>query len=411
MLGVKNKKRLHFAEFITIHKFNMQPEKSKIKPYFNTLQTDLEDHRDPRGKLHNLAFILCGVVIAVLHGRKSPTSIQRFMSNRHSELIEWTGFQSKSAISITQLGRVVRELDWSTYNCINAQYFGVEITEKEESEWIAVDGKELKGSIKVKSSDGKKEKRGEVIVNAVRHGDKRSVGSIYYHGKKESEKTYARKLLEEKDLGVEKLTMDALHCDPATTSFVENNGGVYLIQVKGNQKVLLNQVKTSIEKTPCLYDETTLDKAHGRIEQRRNQIYSIAHLEFADRWTSSSIKTLVVTNRFVIDVKTEKEYTEVSYRISNQPVRKEEFEIMDDLAKAVRGHWSVEADNYVRDVTLKEDAIKTTKGNNCRTWASFRTVGLNIIRRFMPKNIPAKIESWVDNTKNFLLYLKKIGFF
>lgn len=398
-------------ELITIHKFNMQPEKSKIKPYFETLQTDLKDHRDPRGKLHNLAFVLCGVVIAILHGRKSPSSIQRFLSNRHLELVEWTGFPSKSPISNAQLGRIVRDLDWVSYNSINIQFFGIKITEETDSDWVAVDGKELKGSILVKSSDGKKEKRGEVLVNAVSHGSKCSLGSVYYNGKKESEKIYARNLLENRDLAGEKVTMDALHCDPKTTSLMENHGGVYLIQVKGNQKTLLNQVKTSILNTPCLYDRTTLDKAHGRIEQRRNQIYSIAHLEFADRWIDSCIKTLVVTNRFVIDVKTEKEYREVSYRISNQPVWKEEFEIMDDLAKAVRGHWAVEADNYVRDVTLKEDSIKTTKGNTCRTWASFRTVGLNIIRRFIPDNIPAKIESWVDNSQYFLLDLKKIGFF
>ncbi|MFK7983295.1 MAG: transposase family protein [Saprospiraceae bacterium] len=119
----------------------MQPEKSKIKPYFDTLQADLEDHRDPRGKIHNLAFVLCGIVIAILHGRKSPSSIQRFIFNRHLELVEWTDFQADSPISITQLGRVVRGLDWTTYNHINAQYFGVKVTENNDSEWIAVDGK------------------------------------------------------------------------------------------------------------------------------------------------------------------------------------------------------------------------------------------------------------------------------
>ena len=32
-----------------------KPENSKIKPYFDTLQADLADHRDPRGKRHNLS--------------------------------------------------------------------------------------------------------------------------------------------------------------------------------------------------------------------------------------------------------------------------------------------------------------------------------------------------------------------
>lgn len=375
------------------------------------MQENIKDHRDPRGKVHNLAFVLCGIVVAILHGRKTPSSIQRFMSNRHEDMKEWTCFAAERPISNPQLGRVVRGVDWEAYNSVNNQYHGIEILYNEESDWIAIDGKELKGSILTKSTDGKKEKRGEVLVNAICHRSKISLSSTYYSGNKESEKIYVRTLLKDKDLAGFQVTLDALHCDPLTTSLIENNGGLYLVQIKGNQKILLNQVKKSILNKECLYDEKTLDKAHGRIEERRSQIYSIEDLQFADRWQTSCIKTLVVTNRYVIDVKTEKEYTEISYRISNQPVRKGDFETMDDLAKAVRGHWSVESDNYVRDVTLKEDNIKNTKGQTSRQWASFRTAALNIIRRFAPHNIPAKVEAWVDNPKLFCSDLKKIGFF
>ena len=49
----------------------MQPKKSKIKPYFENLQKDPKDVRDMRGRVHNLAFVLTGVLIAILHGRKT----------------------------------------------------------------------------------------------------------------------------------------------------------------------------------------------------------------------------------------------------------------------------------------------------------------------------------------------------
>ena len=113
-------------------------------------------------------------------------------------------------------------------------------------------------------------------------------------------------------------------------------------------------------------------------------------------WTQKIVDGIAATGKPVFGVSIE---------------QKGDFETMDDLAKAVRGHWSVESDNYVRDVTFKEDKIKNTKGQTSRQWASFRTAALNIIRRFAPHNIPAKVESWVDNPKLFRSDLKKIGFF
>ena len=34
-----------------------------------------------------------------------------------------------------------------------------------------------------------------------------------------------------------------------------------------------------------------------------------------------------------------------------------------ELAQAVRGHWAVESNNWIRDVSFREDGIKTKAGN------------------------------------------------
>ena len=33
----------------------------------------------------------------------------------------------------------------------------------------------------------------------------------------------------------------------------------------------------------------------------------------------------------------------------------------EELADAIRGHWSVETSNHLRDVTFKEDALRSKK--------------------------------------------------
>ena len=213
----------------------MQLEKRKVKSYFKNLSAKLPDTRDNRGKKHNLAYVMTGVLIAILHGRKKISSIQRFLKNRHADISKWTKYKAEKAVSDTQLRRIVREVDWQIYNSINQAYFGKEITEVTDDEWVAIDGKELKGSIAVNANDGKKAKRGEVVINAVRQKDSQVLAQTYYRGDKESEKVYVRELLVQSNLASKSVTMDALHCDPKTTRLVNKSGGRYLIQVKENQ--------------------------------------------------------------------------------------------------------------------------------------------------------------------------------
>ena len=282
----------------------MQLEKRKVKSYFKNLSEKLPDTRDNRGKRHNLAYVMTGVLIAILHGRKKISSIQRFLKNRQTDISKWTKYKPKKAVSDSQLRRIIRGVDWQTYNSVNQIYFGKEITEITEDEWVAIDGKELKGSIAVNAKDGKKAKRGEAVINAVKQNDSRVLAQTYYRGDKESEKIYVRELLVQSNLASKSVTMDALHCDPATTGIVNKSGGRYLVQVKENQDKLMEILKLAEKCLPCEYKDSQADKGHGRIELRKNYIYAIKGLTFADRWKDSDISSLVVTRRKVIAIKT-----------------------------------------------------------------------------------------------------------
>jgi len=212
----------------------MQPEIS-YKNYFTCLSKALTDPRDNRGKRHNLAFVCCCVLIAIMNGRLYPTAIQRYIKNRHSDLCIQLAHTSKKPISLSQLLRVLRLIDWEEWNNMNMVYFNqvVQIEASPEQEpqaeeqWWTADGKELRGSIK--SGDT----RGLNVVRVIGQEDKVVLVQKYYDGSKESEKIEVRQMVSQEAKG-KKVSFDALHCEPETLGIVASNEGKYIVQTKGN---------------------------------------------------------------------------------------------------------------------------------------------------------------------------------
>ena len=82
------------------------------------------------------------------------------------------------------------------------------------------------------------------------------------------------------------------------------------------------------------------------------------------------------------------------------------------LSKAIRGRWSIETDNYIRDVTLGEDDIKTQKGNRTRAEATLRTTALEWLKCENPKNFNALLDNFADSElflTNFLIKYRLIS--
>ena len=92
--------------------------------------------------------------------------------------------------------------------------------------WFAADGKELRGSIK------KGSKRGQAIVQVVRHTDREVVGQGFYDGQKESEVPAVKELLEQTKTKTQKVSLDALHLKPDTLKLINMAGGKFLVGLK-----------------------------------------------------------------------------------------------------------------------------------------------------------------------------------
>lgn len=315
------------------------------------------DLRDNRGKRHDLALVLLGVVIGLLRGRDGNlSSIHRSIVNTHERLCKSINISITKPISRAQLPRVLSKVSLSKLEELLFSYFTIELNE-DEKQWFSGDGKELRGSIE------KGAKRGEVLVQLVRHEDRAILGQSRYNGKKESEKLCLRELITQQNAQKQKLTADALHLDPAMTSLIEQAQGIYIIGLKDNQKELLGDMVWHIKNYKALSTYHTIDKGHGRLEQRYYSYFDVSRERFDKRWKQSGLRSLFKVVRQRTNLKNNHFSEETAYFMSNANLSIAINTKADSIEyfEAIRNHWAVEVNNHIRDVSLAEDDLRTKK--------------------------------------------------
>jgi predicted transposase YbfD/YdcC len=350
----------------------------------------LTDKRDNRGKRHVLAFVVGGVILAIMSGRSSDSSIHRFIQNRLKWLRRVLGYREAKAVSRAQLPRILDDVDWTALNEIVEEHCGGRI-EVRGKEWYALDGKTLRGVA------GQQER--------VSHHGRRTVAQQPMHGSKESEITAARAMLAATGLEKNKNTLDALHFNPQTTAQINQAGGWFVIQLKDNQPLLLAQLSQEAAEATPLGFLKTVDQTHGRLEIRPATFFNISHLDVDTRWAESGLATLIVMARRTTELATQKCSAEVSFYCANVAVDPADIATQQELFQAIRGHWGVEADNYIRDVTFQEDKVRTKRGNQAQVLASLRTVVIQLFREAGFVNFKATLETFADYPDQFEAFL------
>lgn len=335
----------------------MHPCQNDSRSFFQKLQSAKGlDLRDNRGKRHDLAIVLVGVTLAVLANRDGClSSVHRHLVNHYPKLAEVLRIEKKSPVSRSQLPIILQRVSVEVFDSLIFVHFGVHLSD-EQRKWFAIDGKELRGSIESGA------RRGEAIVQAVTQKDRQVAAQDYYCGKKESEVPVVRKLLRDNGLSGQKISLDALHCKPKTLEIITQATGKYVVGLKSNQKHLLGQIERVVAEQVMLWKISEIEKGHGRIEQRSYEFYDILELETAERWKDCQLRTVVKVERWRKEVKTEKVSQETSYYLTNEVGNYEE------MAGAIRRHWQVETNNHIRDVTLREDALRSKKRNYKKQW-------------------------------------------
>ena len=360
------------------------------------------DHRDNRGKRHALAFVVVGVVCAILSGRSKVSSLFRYIRNRIEWLREVTHAPEAGVVSRAHLPRVLARLDWLALNTLIDQHFGVQVEVSATDGWVAIDGKVLRGTL----ASGDK----QAVVFAVCHGSRTLLAHAPMQGSKASEIPVVRVLLRHSQLEAHKVTLDAHHCNPTTTAQMHQAGGQYVIQVKENQPLLLKQCQDLAATVVPWGRYEECEKGHGRLTLREGQCFDMRAVNLAPRWSDSGLHTLVVMQRETVRLATQKMTSETAYYISNQALGRDPQAQAMELTGAIREHWHVESDNWMRDVTLEEDHIKTTSANQAQIMGSLRSLALRLLRRCKMTNFRAALEDFADCPSRFEALLRQVNF-
>lgn len=167
-----------------------------------------------------------------------------------------------------------------------------------------------------------------------------------------------------------------------TLEIARKTGNDVIVQVKGNQKTLLQDCQ-KISETIIPDDVFTeaISKAHGRIEKRTAEVYLSPTLTNKDWYL---VKAVVKISRDIqeLDTKTKtwKKRNDLSFYIATTNLSAKLFN------RVIRAHWHIENKNhYVRDVTMQEDSSRIRI--NAHIFAKLRSFALNILRKNDVENV------------------------
>ena len=185
------------------------------------------------------------------------------------------------------------------------------------------------------------------------------------------------KLLELLDLHGAIVTLDALGCQKEIVAQIVDQGGDYLIAVKGNQEKLEAAVHATLgaalEANQTLPTITRLEEKHGRQERRLYTVLEVPK-DFAELEQWKGLKSVVMVAREYVDSKGET-HTGTRYYISSLPAQ------VKRIAAAVRGHWGIENGlHWVLDVAFREDRNRARADHAQANLGIFRRTSLTLLK-------------------------------
>ena len=302
----------------------------------------------------------------------------------------------KRSISRAHLPRLLARVEWEALNALVLTHFGVRVESAVAGEWVAVEGKALRGS------------PGEQVLLARTPQSGRILAQQPLTGPKSSEVTAVRTLLAQPQLARRKLTLEAAHGNPVTTAQIQRAQGGYLVQVKANQPTLLAAVHAVAATAVPLGTRQPVDKAPGRLEVRHATFFSLAALPLAPRWQHSGLRHVVRLERTTEQLKTAKRAQAVAYYVTNLEATTPPAQ--DDLFAAIRGPWSCAAAHWIRDVTLPEDLLPVQQSTQAHVLGSLRTLVIGLFRRAGVPNMRAMLDGLADSPALFTQLLCQVGF-
>ncbi len=328
----------------------------------------LEDTRDPKRRRHLLIDIVIIAITAVLCGADGWTEIEEFGKSNEEWFRKFLELDN-GIPSHDTFGRVFALLSPATFQERFSAWVESVREVYEGEEIVAVDGKSLRRSHNRKRGQGPLHMVSAWAVNS------RIVLGQRATEAKSNEITAIPELLDTLMLRGCIVTIDAMGCQKAIADKIVDQGGDYVLALKGNQSTLSEQVEEAFidadardyEGVQSDYFETE-ERGHGRRETRR--YWTLGELEGIDRkdqWKKLNVVGMVQSIREQ-DGHTSSEYRYYIGSIGNDAQR---------FAKAVRAHWGVENDlHWSLDISFREDESRIREPQAAENFTVLRHIAL-----------------------------------
>lgn len=301
---------------------------------------EVKDFRMNRKKLHPVENIVFITVLAVLCNAQDWEEIEDFGNARIDFFSKYLDLKN-GIPSHDTFNRFFSLYDPKSFQTVFVEWLSglMAITNKH----IAIDGKACRGS---------RDRTGGTIhlLQAYLTDDCSFLGQERT-GQKSNEITAIPKLLKTLDLEGALVSIDAMGCQKEIASGIIDGQGDYLLAVKGNQKMLLEDIQSAFRvygKEGTTYFET--QEINGsRVEERTCSIIEdLSHIEQAPQWRNLKVFMKIETE--VYHKTSGRSTTDKRYYISSQSNKAGFF------LNATRNHWLIENKlHWSLDVIFKED--------------------------------------------------------
>jgi predicted transposase YbfD/YdcC len=327
----------------------------------------VKDFRSPQGKRHSLDLVLTIILLSMLCGNTTYKQIEQFRAENEQKLIKSLNLVSQKLPSYSTIRRVMMGIKEEKINAL-FNYFVSEIyADKDDLDWIAIDGKTLKNTI---NNYGEKKQNQLIMVSFFSQNTRLIINSDSFEGKKGSEIHQVQAMIKQCGLINKVFTLDALHCNKITTKEIISSKNDYLITVKRNQIKLFEKLESLSKKEKPLSVSESIDNSHSRKITRKISVFDgeiVKHKNYPH--LKSFIKVIRSGNRG------KKPYEETVYYISSLKVKAEIF------AQKIKNHWLIENQlHWVKDVIFGEDKLKIKDYQTAHNWSILISIIMNIQR-------------------------------
>lgn len=365
----------------------------------------IDDPRIEKKNDHALVDILVIAICAVICGAEHWTEIEDFGKCKE------TWFRSFLKLpngipSHDTLGRVFALIDPRQFRQCYVDWIH-DFIQGVDVKHIALDGKTIRGSRHAPDN-----KKAIHLISAYAH----ECGLVLTQEKvddKTNEITALPDVLRRLELAGAIVSMDAMGCQKEIARQITQQGGDYVLGLKGNQGKLAAAVEHHFDCAErdafALLDHdthTTVDGGHGRVETRRYDVVGDAGwLDPKGEWGGLAAVGRVVSERTFKGggpvARRETRYYLLSKRLTAAA-----------FGAAARNHWGIENSlHWVLDVAFSEDRCRVYAGHGAENFSLLRKMALGLLKQGtrIKRGIKTrrKVAGWDEN---YLIELLKGDF-